>query len=41
MVNDLMQDYEPQRDAEMQDYVLKAQPTFNKLRQKFLRDAPE
>ena len=41
MVNEAMQDYEPQRNAEMQVYVEEAQPRFNDLRDAFLRDAPE
>ena len=41
MVNEAMQDYEPQRNAEMQRYVEDAQPQFDTLRDAFLRDAPE
>ena len=41
MVNESMEDYEPQRNEEMQRYVEDAQPRFNDLREEFLRDAPE
>ena len=41
MVNESMEDYEPQRNEEMQRYVEEAQPRFNDLRAAFLRDAPE
>ena len=41
MVTEAVKDYEPQRNAEMQVYVEKAQPQFDTLRDAFLRDAPE
>ena len=41
MVNESMEDYEPQRNEEMQRYVEDAQPRFNDLREAFRRDAPE
>ena len=41
MVTEAVQDYEPQRNAEMERYVEEAKPQFDALRDKFLRDAPE
>ena len=41
IVDDALQDYEPQRNTEMERYVEDAKPQFDALRDKFLRDAPE
>ena len=41
MVDEALQDYEPQRNAEMQEYVEGAQRTFASVIKEFLRDAPE
>ena len=41
MVNAVMQDYEPQRNEDMQRYVQEQQPKFERLRREFERDAPE
>ena len=41
IVTDAMQDYEPQRNAEMSRYVQEQQPKFERLRREFERDAPE
>ena len=41
MVDESMEDYEPQRNEEMQRYVQEQQPKFERLRQEFERDAPE
>ena len=41
MVTEAMEDYEPQRNAEMQRYVQQQQQKFERLRQEFERDAPE
>ena len=41
MVNESMEDYEPQRNYEMSRYVQEQQPKFERLRQEFERDAPE
>ena len=41
MVTEATQEYEPQRNEEMQRYVQEQQPKFERLRQEFERDAPE
>ena len=41
MVTESMEDYEPQRNEEMQRYVQEQQPKFERLRREFERDAPE
>ena len=41
MVTKATKDYEPQRDAEMQEYVEAHQAKFNELRDEFMRGAPE
>ena len=41
MVDAATQDYEPQRNVEMEEYVEEAQPQFDDLIDEFLRDAPE
>ena len=40
MVDTLMEDYEPERNAEMEIYVEEAQPQFDDLIEQFLSDAP-
>ena len=40
MVDTLMEDYEPERNAEMEIYVEEAQPQFDDLIEQFLGDAP-
>ena len=41
MVDEATQEYEPQRNEEMQVYVQQQQPKFERLRREFERDAPE